>query len=324
MPNISIIIPIYKAEKYLDRCINSIINQSYQDFELILVNDGSPDKSLTICRAWAEKDIRIKIIDQENQGAHAARKNGFLCSSAPYITFVDADDYLPIDALITLYTEAHKGYDIVKGQDLVRQSVESFSNSNIELNRQDFLEKTYLSEIEAYLWGTIYKRSLFDKYIFDMCINNKILIGEDFLTNLYIGKKINKALILNKGVYYYCINEDGMMNSAFMSDVYRERMRQMIASILDMNNSRWMYLFQLKQAAGIGELFIPERGFVVSQFSTTKNFINRYGIDILYPYVNRKHLKFINNECVFRLYTWCYRIAKLLLKYRGNTRRKIQ
>lgn len=107
-PKISIIVPIYKAEKYLDRCINSIINQSYQDFELLLVNDGSPDNSLNICRAWAKKDSRIKVINQENQGAQAARKNGFLQSSAFYITFVDADDYLPLDALIALYTEAKK------------------------------------------------------------------------------------------------------------------------------------------------------------------------------------------------------------------------
>lgn len=68
MPHISIIIPIYKAEKYLDRCINSVINQSYRNFELILVNDGSPDSSLNICRTWANKDSRIKVMEQENLG----------------------------------------------------------------------------------------------------------------------------------------------------------------------------------------------------------------------------------------------------------------
>ena len=97
MPHISIIIPIYKAEKYLDRCINSVINQSYRNFELILVNDGSPDSSLNICRTWANKDSRIKVMEQENLGANASRLNGYRVAKGEYLCFVDADDTMPLN-----------------------------------------------------------------------------------------------------------------------------------------------------------------------------------------------------------------------------------
>ena len=91
---LSVIIPIYNAEKYLDKCINSIINQTYSNLEIILINDGSLDNSLTICRSFKESDRRIKLINQENQGVVAARNTGIRVAKGDYLTFVDSDDYI--------------------------------------------------------------------------------------------------------------------------------------------------------------------------------------------------------------------------------------
>lgn len=91
---LSIIVPIYNAEKYIDKCIESILNQTFSDFELILVNDGSQDASLHICKTWQEKDNRIRIIDKENGGVSSARNAGIDISNGEYIGFVDSDDYI--------------------------------------------------------------------------------------------------------------------------------------------------------------------------------------------------------------------------------------
>lgn len=110
MPKISIIIPVYKVEKYLDRCINSIVAQTFTDFELILVDDGSPDQSPQICDKWAEKDSRIKVIHKKNEGAAIARNVGidwtFINSDSEWLSFVDSDDWILPQTLETLFNTA--------------------------------------------------------------------------------------------------------------------------------------------------------------------------------------------------------------------------
>ena len=94
MPKISVIVPVYKAEKFLSACIESILNQTYHDFEVILVDDGSPDSSGQICEEYAKKDSRIKVIHQKNAGVAASRNVGLDIAVGEYITFVDSDDYI--------------------------------------------------------------------------------------------------------------------------------------------------------------------------------------------------------------------------------------
>ena len=101
-PTISIITPVYNDSKYLDRCIESIINQTFDNFELILVDDGSTDDSGEKCDSWADKDSRIKIIHQKNAGAGAARNVGLTMATGDYIAFVDSDDWIELDMYETL------------------------------------------------------------------------------------------------------------------------------------------------------------------------------------------------------------------------------
>lgn len=108
MPEISIIVPIYKTESYLERCINSILNQSFTDFELILVDDGSPDSCPQICDAWAKKDKRICVIHKENGGLSSARNAGIYITRGNYIGFVDSDDWIAPDMYEMLYNSATK------------------------------------------------------------------------------------------------------------------------------------------------------------------------------------------------------------------------
>ena len=114
MDLISIIVPVYKVEKYLDKCVQSIVDQTYQNLEIILVDDGSPDNCGAMCDVWAEKDSRIKVIHQENRGGGAARNAALNLSSGEYIAFVDSDDYIAPDMFDYLYSLLDDGGDIAE------------------------------------------------------------------------------------------------------------------------------------------------------------------------------------------------------------------
>ena len=112
-PKISVIVPVYKAEKYLHRCVDSILAQTFTDFELILVNDGSPDKCGAICDEYALKDSRILVLHKKNSGVTEARAEGVKLSNSELITFVDADDTIPKDSLENLHKAMTSDTDIV-------------------------------------------------------------------------------------------------------------------------------------------------------------------------------------------------------------------
>ena len=114
MRKISIIVPVYRAEKYLDRCIESLVKQTYSNLEIILVDDGSPDLSGAICDKWAAKDGRIKVIHKQNAGAPAARNTGFENATGDYIGIIDSDDYIDEIMYSRLMAVSDKGYDIVE------------------------------------------------------------------------------------------------------------------------------------------------------------------------------------------------------------------
>lgn len=112
---ISIIVPAYKAEQTIDRCVSSLVAQTYSDVEIILINDGSPDDTLTKCLAWAEKDKRVQVINQPHGGVSAARNNGLQHATGDYITFVDADDWVALEIYEKMMSAAisHEGADVV-------------------------------------------------------------------------------------------------------------------------------------------------------------------------------------------------------------------
>ena len=110
---ISVIIPVYKVEKYLKRCVESVVNQTYKNIEIILVNDGSPDKCGEICDKYARIDSRIKVIHKENGGLSSARNAGLDIASGDYIMFVDSDDWISEVSLEKLYDYIEADYDII-------------------------------------------------------------------------------------------------------------------------------------------------------------------------------------------------------------------
>ena len=205
MPKISIIVPIYNAEKVLKRCVDSILNQSYKNFELILINDGSKDKSIDIINEYKEKDERIKVIDNKNKGVSETRNIGIKTSKGEYIQFIDADDFIDpymieetlkeieknkADSVITgLYLDIESENEIKSSKQTFEYKIEE-GNSNIAVAVMDRLNGTYINSPV----NKIYKKSIIiDNNIY---MDKTIDLGEDLLFNLDYLKIVKKLFLM--------------------------------------------------------------------------------------------------------------------------------
>ena len=166
---ISVIVPVYKVEKYLEKCIESVLKQTYTNLQIILVDDGSPDNCGKICDEYAKKDSRIEVIHKINGGLSDARNVGINRANGRYIGFVDSDDYIKEDMyekLINLIKEYDADisicnlYDVIDGKEYVRNK----DNGIHEYSRIDILKEILLDKnIQSYAWNKLYKKELFDE-----------------------------------------------------------------------------------------------------------------------------------------------------------------
>jgi len=214
---ISIIVPVYKSEKTLDRCVQSLLSQTDKDFEILLVVDGPPDNSGVMCDEWAKKDARIRVINQENQGVSKARNHGVLEAKGEYIRFVDSDDFVDAesneillksllstdsDMSIAGYHHLYFGRDVLK---LPKQKVYDFSNpSNISKDdEKDFLN-LYIDGFLNMPWNKLYKRELIKNH-FPTDLN----LGEDLTFNQNYILGVSKISVVNKPVCNYIQDDRG-------------------------------------------------------------------------------------------------------------------
>lgn len=167
---VSVIVPIYKVEEYLDRCLESIVNQTYRNIEIILVDDGSPDACPQKCDSWAEKDSRIKVIHKANAGLGFARNSGLDLATGDYITFVDSDDYISLDAIKVMLTRIENDQsDIVIAQNVKvycdgtqDSSAYPWITDRVITNRTAFEMMGTSRALPVYAWGKLYRREIFD------------------------------------------------------------------------------------------------------------------------------------------------------------------
>lgn len=225
IPEISIIIPVYNQEKYVDSCLKSILNQSFSDYEVIIVNDGSTDGGMTICRKYAGIDKRIIIIDKPNLGVTLARKDGTLNAKGKYLLYIDSDDVLPINSLQNLHSIADKyDLDLVIGNHerffdnkrLLKQGKKPFAASVDKILKGDIFLQMILGLDSSgaqkswgtYMWGRLYKR---EKVMIALQKNENVLFPdytkgaliEDMAFNLAVAPFIESIWITNEVVYHY-------------------------------------------------------------------------------------------------------------------------
>lgn len=173
----SMIIPVYRTEQYLSRCIYSVLNQTFQDYEIILVDDGSPDNCPSICDEFAEIDSRVKVIHKINGGVSSARNVGIEEANGDYIWFVDSDDYIEEFALEQIYDAIQEKY-----ADLYLFNTNSIKES-FTGGFEEFLYRYYFTYIVGFgPWNKIYRRKLLIEN--DLRFDTEETVGEDLLFNL--------------------------------------------------------------------------------------------------------------------------------------------
>lgn len=212
---ISVIIPIYNVEKYIDRCIKSVVNQSYKNLEIILINDGSLDRSGDICDKWAKKDKRIKVIHQKNSGVSVARNIGLDNAKGEYITFVDADDYIELDYCEVLQYELNKN-----SVDIIYCNI--FTNKHIDTNKTiKWSSKEYdpvFKMTHCFVWGALYKKEILQGIQFD----KDLFVAEDSYFFIQAVKKSAYIAHVDKALYHYIYYPNSAFHGKFTLKKYTE------------------------------------------------------------------------------------------------------
>lgn len=202
MPEISIIVPVYKVEQYLPRCIDSILAQTFTDFELLLVDDGSPDNCGKICDEYAEKDARIRVFHKENGGVSSARNLGLDNARGKYIGFVDSDDYI----FPMMYETLLSGFafDVQLSCVSVYTGQYRESSSADILNLDETIEMCFLSSMWTTIWNKLFLRDYVNHLRFDISVQ----IAEDVLFLSQYLQRIHSSCFINSTFYAYCDNQN--------------------------------------------------------------------------------------------------------------------
>lgn len=216
MAEVSMIVPVYQVEKYIAQCIESVLNQTFKDFELILIDDGSKDKSGIICDSYEKKDGRIHVIHTENRGAAAARNKGLDHASGRYITFLDGDDYLAENMIERLYEEIKDSeYDMV-ACDFLNILPDEKDNFIVHLQEKTVNGRQVLEHLKneknygvwTIVWNKIYKRAVLEGLRFP---NGKYFEDEFFSNHLYL--KCNQIHVIPDVLCYHRVLASSTMNT---------------------------------------------------------------------------------------------------------------
>ena len=234
MAEVSMIVPVYQVEKYIAQCIESVLNQTFQDFELILVDDGSKDQSGTICDSYAAKDDRVVVIHTENKGAAAARNTGLDHASGRYIMFLDGDDYLAENMIARLYEVIeHSEYDVVVC-DFLNLLPDEKDNFIVQLQEKTVSGREVLECLKngknygvlTIVWNKIYKRKVVENLRFPA---GKYFEDEFFSDQLYLNSDqihvISDVLCYHRVLATSTMNTQRTENYLDLLDALQERIK---------------------------------------------------------------------------------------------------
>lgn len=262
--SVSIIVPVFNAEPYLNRCLESLVNQTQKDIEIILVDDGSKDRSGAICDAYATKDTRIRVIHQKNLGQTRARIEGIRKARGEYVHFVDADDWIDIDMEEIMYTKAkecsadiitcdavfHKGKKEIPARQILREGVYGPKKLISTIYpRMIYSGRFFYFGIYAAMWNKLFKRELIQKNIEN--IDPAVRIGEDGLATYASFLDARKVVVIKDMLYHYRDDNDTSItrsycweqfDSALLLVIYLRRIAQKNIKKYDINPQIDMYL----------------------------------------------------------------------------------
>lgn len=245
MALVSVIVPVYNTEKYVSRCLDSILGQTLGDMEIICVDDGSTDSSPAILREYAKKDSRLRVITKENQGLVAARKTGVKEASGKYIGYVDSDDWIEPDMYASLHracVDNHAQLAVCRYFQEYQDRTEAGGNGVVvPLSREELL-RIYIGGHEEYIiynsvWSKLYKRELVEGMRFPKGRNS-----EDIMYTTRAFCRLERAVYLDRCLYHYVLDREGsIMNASRAERMFGDELpfwREHIACIREMVSSQ--------------------------------------------------------------------------------------
>lgn len=234
---VSVVLPIYNVERYLSRCLKSIVNQTYDNLEIILVDDGSLDNCPQLCEKWARKDNRIKVVHKENAGLGMARNTGIENATGQYICFFDSDDYIALDTIEKCYRLAEKekadivtfGFCNVKSNGKTGNSI--IPHTDKQSYRGNEVQKVFLPDLTGpdtatgkrtdlwmSAWASFYSMDLINRTGWRF-VSEREIISEDIYSLLYLYKDVECVSVLSDALYFYCEN-GGSLTHTYRKDRY--------------------------------------------------------------------------------------------------------
>ncbi len=327
---ISLIVPVYNTEKYLGECIESILDQTYTNIELILVNDGSTDSSLEICKKYKEMDNRITVVCKMNSGVSDTRNQGIANASGKYICFVDADDMIKKNYVEILYTEI-----IHNDIDVVFCNFEYDYNGKLIKKKPRLLAGTYnTSDVENIIiddgtmsgilfgsvWGAIYKKSIIEEN--NIKFNRDISVNEDGLFNIEYLMNIKRIKVLSEHyLYIYRQIHGSLTNTYYVENIYSEATEK-IAELFKRQETNMNLIEQLR-ARRVSEAF----WMLLNLCSTSspnkykitikklKWLLNNHELEYSYQYINLKKINRYKYIYYILMKNKKYRILLFLTRY---------
>lgn len=328
---ISVLVPVYNVEHYIHKCLDSILKQTYQDWEAILVDDGSTDKSGAICDIYAKKDARFVVVHKKNEGVAKARITAFKHSSGELITFIDSDDYVSPDYLGRLLKPVlEDGADMVSSsffsveKGILRESCARLTGVRKNNEIKEFIANHYFYDkkvggygMSPYLWGKMIKRM----YVEEGLNNGKgMWFGEDQIAMFTILYRIQILSIIPDRIYYY-VHHDGQATKRYDITLWDSLVKMLVSyQLLDslhiategLRIRTWLYIWRTIQTKMI--ISGINRSTFVEHLNHVMN--NSYIDDFFKPYylkIGVKHL-FFYEILRFRCFNFLYYISKIINK----------
>lgn len=253
---ISIIIPVYKVEKYLPKCLESILTQTFSDFEVLLIDDGSPDRSGQIAEEYAAQDARIKVFRKENGGVSSARNYGIEKAQGTYVAFCDSDDWVDPDWLETLYRQIREypvGLSVcgLMKEDEAGKILFTVEEHHVYIKNQEEALLTLFDgdgfyRYQGWVVNKLYKRDILIRYRIQF--NEEICYSEDRLFNFFYLLHCNSAVYSTEPKYHYLIRQNSAMTSYHENEVYQEKYGSFMDAFESMLSDRSVYSPVVEQA----------------------------------------------------------------------------
>lgn len=335
-PKISVIVPVYNGEKFIEKCLNSILNQTYENLEIIVINDGSEDKSPELCNSYAKKDCRVRVVHQKNAGLSSVRNKGLQLAKGGLIGFVDQDDFIhpkmyellltnliDCDADISIcdYSKIYDcSYNNYLSKNLDKQNIYTYSRLEALKN---LLNKNYLTTVVP--WNKIYKKELFK--------NVRYPVGktaDDEFVIHHIIQSANKIVYTDLVLYYYFHNTNSITNKQFnlsrldgltaIKDRIKLFQEQKYDDLLPL--SLYIYLHLIIKNYFLVKMHLPYENKVLKKLKLEFNICYKNNIGLISK-ENRKEftLFYINaNLYLFFIYTWkLVDFTKRITNFRKHT-----